>query len=207
MSQPSVSTSSKHSKKKSNPKNVSIEIDLSDVITDVVPLSIIPVHATPMRKDKTYSSRKGKPYKVSTSSTPSMTSRNMNAPEPPTVVKKPHSMSSLYLDPINIEPNVDVSKDCPVVKNVMKDVEASETNNRPRFVTTLSKSGMIVTDRDDVDKNIRVLISQVLGVDPKTNVVPYVSTSLAQPDNNTENPRDKSDVNAPTLSPEKLKDK
>ncbi|XP_050888939.1 uncharacterized protein LOC127094115 [Lathyrus oleraceus] len=89
----------------------------------------------------------------------------------------------------------------------MEDVEAYETNNRPRSVTTLSKSIMIVPDRDDVDKNIHVLISQVLGIDLKTNVVPDVSTSLAQHDNNTENPRDKSDVNAPTLSPEKSKDK
>lgn len=72
--------------------------------------------------------------------------------------------------------------------NVMKDVKAFETSNRPRSVTTLSKSRMIVADRDDVDKNICVLISQVLGIEPKTNVVPDVSMSLAQPDNTTETP-------------------
>lgn len=38
---------------------------------------------------------------------------------------------------------------------------------------------MIVDDIDDVDKNICVLISQVLGIEPKTGVVPDVSTSLA----------------------------
>lgn len=110
-------------------------------------------------------------------------------------------MTSLYLDPISIEPNVDMSKERPVVKNVMEDVEASETNNRPKYITTLSKSSMIVADKDDVDKSIRVLISQVLGINPKTNVVPDVSTSLAQPNKNIENPRDKYDMNAPTLSP------
>lgn len=66
---------------------------------------------------------------------------------------------------------------------------------------------MTVDDIDDVDKNIRVLITQVLGIDPKKNVVSDVSTSLAQPDNNTENPRDKPYVNAPTMSLEKSQDK
>ncbi|XP_050920169.1 uncharacterized protein LOC127137791 [Lathyrus oleraceus] len=206
MSQPYVSTMSKHSKEQSNLKSIGAEKDLSDVITDVVPLSIIPVHANPMRKVRT-SSRKGKPSKVSTFSSPSMTARNVNAPEPPIVVKKPQSMTSLYLDSINIEPNVDMSKDCTVATNVMEDVEAFETSKRPRSVTTLSKSSMIVANIDDVDKNIRVLISQVLGIDPKTNVVPSVSTSLAQLDNNTENPMEKFDVNVPTPSPEQSKDK
>ncbi|KAI5399237.1 hypothetical protein KIW84_064569 [Lathyrus oleraceus] len=71
----------------------------------------------------------------------------------------------------------------------------------------MSKSSVIVVDRDDVGKNIRVLISQVLGIDPKTNVVPNVSSSLAQPDNHIENPRDNPDMHAPTLSLEKSQDK
>ncbi|KAI5387431.1 hypothetical protein KIW84_073529 [Lathyrus oleraceus] len=137
------------------------------------------MHVTHMRKARNSSLRKCKPSKVSTSSTPSMTARNMNDPEPPTVVKKPQSMTSLYVDPISIEPNVDMSKDCPVMINVMEYVEASETSNRPRYVTTLSKPSMIVTDRDDVDKNFCVLISQVF----------------------------KPDVNSHTLSPEKSQDK
>ncbi|XP_050920391.1 uncharacterized protein LOC127138028 [Lathyrus oleraceus] len=182
-------------------------MDISDVITDVVPLSIVLVHATPMRKAITSSSIKGKPTKVSTSSTPSITARNMNDPEPPIVVKKPMSMTSLYLDPINIGPNVDVSEDCPAVINVMENVEASGTNSKPRSVTTLSKSSVIIADRDDVDKNIRVLISQVLGIDPKLNVMSDVKTSLAQSDFNTENPIDNPDMHAPTLSPEKSQDK
>lgn len=161
-------------------------MDLSDVITNVTPLSIVPVYATPIRKAKTSSLRKGKPSKVSTSSSPSMTTKNIKTFEPSTAVKKPHSITSLYLDPINVEPNVGVFKDFSVIPNVMEDVEASETSNRPRYVTTLSKSSMIIADKDDVDKNIYVLISQVLAIEPKTNAMSNVSTSLAQPDNTTE---------------------
>lgn len=125
--------------------------------------------------------------------------RNINDPEPPTGVKKPMSMTSLYLDPISIEPNVGMRRlfHC---ENVMENVEASGTNNKPIFVTTLSKSSMIVADKDDVDKNIRVQISHVLGINLKNNVVPDVSTSLAQLDNNNENPIDNPDIHAPTLS-------
>ncbi|KAI5429852.1 hypothetical protein KIW84_034438 [Lathyrus oleraceus] len=64
MSQPSVSTPSKHSKEQSNPKNIGVEIDLSNFITDVVPLSIVTVHANTMRKASTSASRKGKPSKT-----------------------------------------------------------------------------------------------------------------------------------------------
>ncbi|XP_050914639.1 uncharacterized protein LOC127129517 [Lathyrus oleraceus] len=44
------------------------------------------------------------------------------------------------------------------------------------------------------------LLEPVLGIDPKTNVTPDVSISLAQPDNNYENTRNDLDVHAPTLS-------
>ncbi|XP_050896340.1 uncharacterized protein LOC127103096 [Lathyrus oleraceus] len=162
MSQPSVLTPNKHTKEQSNPKNVDTEVNLFDVITDVVPLSIVPVHATPIRKDRTSASRKGNPSKVSTSSSPSMTTKKVKTLEPSTAVKKFHSMTSLYLDPISVEPNVGVYKECLVIPNVMEDVEASKTSNRPRSVTTLSKFIMIVADINDVDKNICVLISRVL---------------------------------------------
>ncbi|KAI5438461.1 hypothetical protein KIW84_024266 [Lathyrus oleraceus] len=131
----------------------------------------------------------------------------MNDPKPLTGVNKPMSMTSLYLDPISIEPNVGMNEDCSATRNVMENVEASRTNNKPRSVTTLSKSSVIFGDRDDVDKNIHVLISQVLGIVPKKNVVSNVSTSLAQQDNNTENPKNNLDVNAPTFSLEKSQDK
>ncbi|XP_050902793.1 uncharacterized protein LOC127115250 [Lathyrus oleraceus] len=85
--------------------------------------------------------------------------------EPITAIKKPHSMNSLYLDPINVEPNVDASTKSYVVPKVMGNVETFENTNKPRFATTLSKSSMIVAERDNVDKDICVLISQVLEKD------------------------------------------
>lgn len=85
MSQPSVSNPSKHNKEQSNPKNVGTEIDLSDVI----PLSMVHIHATPIRKGRTYASRKGKPSKVSTSSSPPMTARNVKTLEPSIALKIP----------------------------------------------------------------------------------------------------------------------
>ncbi|XP_050919117.1 uncharacterized protein LOC127136624 [Lathyrus oleraceus] len=57
------------------------------------------------------------------------------------------------------------------------------------------------------DRNIHVLISHVLGIEPKTGVVSDVSTSLAQPDNTTETRLDKFDVNVSTQSYEKSEDK
>lgn len=88
-----------------------------------------------------------------------MTTMDVKILEPSTAVKKPLSMTSMYLDPINVEPNGDASAKSYVVPNVMGNVETSENTNKPRYVTTLSKSSMIVVDKDDVDKNIRVLIS------------------------------------------------
>ncbi|KAI5389640.1 hypothetical protein KIW84_075075 [Lathyrus oleraceus] len=177
------------------------------LLLDVAPLSMVHGHATPIRKSKTSSLRKGKLSKVSTSSSPSMAASNEKILEASTDIKKPHSMTSLYLEPINIEPNVDASAKCPIVENIMENVETYENTSKPRSVTTLSKSSMIVPDRDDVDTNICMLVSQVLGIEPKTGVVTDVSTSWAQPDNTTKTPLDKSDVNMSTQSPEKLEDK
>lgn len=164
-------------------------------------------HATPIRKLRTPTSRKGNPSKVSTSSSPSMAARNVKILEPSIAVRKSHSMTSLYLDPINVEANVSSSEECLAMLNFMKNVEASETSNRPRFVTTLSKSSMIVVNRDDVNKNICVFISQVLGIEPKIGVMLNVSTSLTQPDNTTKIPLDKYDFNVFTQSPKTSKDK
>lgn len=77
MSQPSVSTPSKHSKEQSNPRSVCTDVDHFEVITDVVPLSMVPGHATPIRKPITTASRKGNPFKLSTSSSPSMTASDV----------------------------------------------------------------------------------------------------------------------------------
>ncbi|XP_050915846.1 uncharacterized protein LOC127130940 [Lathyrus oleraceus] len=102
--------------------------------------------------------------------------------------------SSSRKNHIRIEPNVGMNEDGFVATNVADNAKAYGTVNKPISITALSKSSMIVTDRDGIDKNIRVLISQVLGIEPKTNVVSNSSTSLAQPDNNTENPINNPDI-------------
>lgn len=124
-----------------------------------------------------------------------------------TAFKKPHLMTSLYLDPINVELNVDASAKSFVVPKVMGNIETYENTNKLRSVTTLNKSSMIIGERDNVNKNIRVLISQVLGIESMTGVAMDVSTSLAQTDNPTETPHDKSDENVSTQSPEKSEEK
>lgn len=122
MSQPSILTPSKHTKEQSNPKNASTDIDLSEVITDVVPLFMLHGHANPIRKPITSASRKGNPSKVNTSSSPSMDSSNEKIIKPHSVIKKPHSMTSMYLKPINVEPNVNASAKCHIVQNVVENV-------------------------------------------------------------------------------------
>ncbi|KAI5383001.1 hypothetical protein KIW84_070417 [Lathyrus oleraceus] len=165
-----------------NPKSVGTDVDHFEVINDVVPLSIFPVHATPIRKPKTAASKKGKPSKVSTISSPSMAVSDVRNLDLSNDVRKPHSMSSLYLDPINVKVNVDASAKRFVVPEVMGNVETSENTNKPRSVMTLSKSSM-------------------------TDVVSDVSTSLAQTDNPIETTLDKSNENVSTQSPEKLEEK
>lgn len=116
-------------------------------------------------------------------------------------------MTSMYLDPINVKSNIDASAKNHVVPNIMGNVETVENTNKPRYVTTLSKSSMIVAERDNVDKNICVLIYQVLGIEPKTGVVSDVFTYLAQVDNPTETLMDKPDGIASTQSLEKSEEK
>ncbi|XP_050896198.1 uncharacterized protein LOC127102924 [Lathyrus oleraceus] len=73
-----------------------------------------------------------------------MTAKNVKTLEPSTAVKKPHSMTSMYIDPISIEPNVGVAKDYPVMPNVIEDVETSETDKE-------GSEGMIgdLVDKDE----------------------------------------------------------
>lgn len=131
MYQPYVSTPNKHTKEQSNPRNIGTDVDYSEVITDVVPLSMVPGHATPIRKPRTSASRKGKPSKVSASSSPYMVASDVRSLEPSTAVKKPLSMTSMYLDPINVEPNVDDYAKKNVVPEVVGNVETSKSTNKP----------------------------------------------------------------------------
>lgn len=61
-------------------------------------------------------------------------------------------MTSLYLDPINVRANVDASAKRFDVPEVMGNVETSENTNKPRSVMTLSKSSMVIVERDKLMK-------------------------------------------------------
>ncbi|KAI5426145.1 hypothetical protein KIW84_031826 [Lathyrus oleraceus] len=170
--------------------------------------------------------KKAKPSTVSKSSNPfgliqipSTKIRNIN---PSVVVKKPHSMTSLYLDPIksiDVEPNVIASAKGYVVPKVVGNDESFERSNsgivsldNPRFDKTLGQSSMNVNDKDTVDKSICVLISQIWGTEPKSVVVSDVITSLAQTDHPIKTSLEKSDGNSdsefvPIKSPEKSEEK
>ncbi|KAI5385336.1 hypothetical protein KIW84_072075 [Lathyrus oleraceus] len=78
MSQPSVSTPNKRTKEQSNLMSVGTDVYLYEVITDVIPISMIPSHATSIRKPGNSASRKGKPSKSSKKSEEKVDSDGMS---------------------------------------------------------------------------------------------------------------------------------
>ncbi|KAI5398882.1 hypothetical protein KIW84_064317 [Lathyrus oleraceus] len=153
-------------------------------------------HVPTKRRAKTPIVKKDKPSILSKSSNPSgsvqIPSSEIRNIEPFIAVKKPHSTNNLYLSPIktiDVEPDVVASAKGSIVPKVVGNVESSEKSNfgtvslyKPRSDKTLGQPSMNVADKDIVDKSIHVLISQILGVEPKSFVVPDVTTSLAQTD-------------------------
>lgn len=88
-------------------------MDYSDVVIDVVPLSMVPGHTPTKRRARTPIGKKARPSTVSKSSNPfrsvQIPSSEIRNIDPSVAVKKPHSITSLYLDPIktkNVEPDV-----------------------------------------------------------------------------------------------------
>lgn len=98
-------------------------------------------------------------------------------------------MTILYLDPIkttDVEIDIVASAKGFVVPKVVGNVESSEKSDygavsldNPRYDKTLGQSSINVSDRDTVDKSICVLISKIWNVEPKSDVMPDVTTSLA----------------------------
>ncbi|XP_050889941.1 uncharacterized protein LOC127095271 [Lathyrus oleraceus] len=221
MSKLSGLTPSKNTIDQSPPRIACANVDHSDVVTDVGPLSIVPRHVPTKRRARTPTVKKARPSTITKSSNPS---RSVQTPsskirniEPSVVVKKPHSMTILYLDPIkttDVEPNV-VPIVMGSVESTAKPGSGKTRSNssvvsldNPRSDNTLGQSGMNVTDKDIVDKIIRLIVSQILGIEPKSDVVPDVTTSLAQTDHLVETPLEKFDGKSnsefvPIKSPEK----
>lgn len=133
-------------------------------------------------------------------------------------IKKPHTMTSLYLEPIktpNVEPNVVTSAKGPIVLNDVGSVGtsekyASETVSivNPRAEKTLGQSSLNVVVNDTINKSIHVSLSKILVGNPKSGVVPDVATSLSQLDHSVETIQEKShgesdNESVPIESPEK----
>ncbi|XP_050896478.1 uncharacterized protein LOC127103258 [Lathyrus oleraceus] len=166
-------------------------MDHSDVVTNVVPLTIVLVHIPTKRRARTPTVKMDKPSTVSKYSNPSgsvqIPSSEIRNIQPFVVVKKPHSMTNLYLDPIK-------------TTNIESDVIAS------------AKGSIVPKVMDTIGKHIRVLISQILGIEPKSDLVSDVTTSLAQTNHPIEIPLEKSDgksdsESVPIKSPEKYEEK
>ncbi|XP_050889927.1 uncharacterized protein LOC127095256 [Lathyrus oleraceus] len=112
-------------------------------------------------------------------------------------------MTNLYLDPIKttgVEPDVVASAKGFVVPQAVGSVKSSEKSDsgtisldNSRSDKTLGQSSMNVTDKDNVDKSIHVLISKILNAEPKSDVVSDVTTSLTQTDHPIETSLEKSD--------------
>lgn len=111
-------------------------------------------------------------------------------------------MTILYLDPIkttDVEPNVvpivmgSVESTAKLGSEKPRSNSSAVSLDNPRSDNTLGQSCMNVTDKDIIDKIIRVIVSQILGIEPKSDVVPDVTTSLAQTDHPVETPLEKFD--------------
>ncbi|KAI5428576.1 hypothetical protein KIW84_033536 [Lathyrus oleraceus] len=147
------------------------------------------------------------PSTVSKSSNPSgsvqIPSSQITNIEPYVPAKKPHFMTNLYL---NLIKTTDVK---PGVVASAKGVDSGTISiDNPRSDKTLGQSSMNVADKNTVDKSIHVLISQILGIESNFDVVPDVTTFLAQTDYSIETPLEKSDGKSdseyvPVKSPEK----
>ncbi|KAI5406070.1 hypothetical protein KIW84_052716 [Lathyrus oleraceus] len=166
-------------------------MDHLDVVIDAIPLSIVPGHVPTKRRARTPTMKKARPSTVCKSSNPygsvQIPFNDYRNIEPSFAIKKPHSMTSLYLDPIkttDVEHDVVASTKGFVVPKVVGSVKSTEKPS-----------------------------SEKLGSDFGTSdVVLDVTTSLAQTDHPIETPLEKYDGKSDSesvsiKSPEKSEEK
>lgn len=208
-------------------------MDYSYVVIVVVPLSMVSGHVPTKRRARTPTGEKDRPSTISKFSNPfgsiQIPYSEIRNIEPFIAIKKPHSMTSLYLDPIktmNVKLDVVALAKGSIVPKVVGSVDFTEKPgfekpgsdsgtvniDNPRSNKTLGQSSINVVDKNTVDKSIRVLISQVLGIKSNSYVVPDVMTSLAQTNHSIETPSENSDGKSdsefvPIKSPEKPEEK
>ncbi|KAI5387401.1 hypothetical protein KIW84_073508 [Lathyrus oleraceus] len=233
MSKPSDSTPSKSIIDQSPHRIACANMDYLDVVTDVIPLSMVPRHVPTKRRARTHTGKKVRPSTVSKSSNPygsvQILSSEIRNIDPSVAVKKPHYMNNLYLGPIkttNVEPDVVASAKGSIVPKAVGSVESTEkpefekpesdsgivSIDNPRSDKTLGQSSINDADKNIVDKIISVLISQILGIESNSDVVSDVTTSLAQTDHSIETLPEKYDgkSNSESVivkSPKKYKEK
>jgi len=137
---------------------------------------------------------------VSKSSTPFVSVQllpsNTKNVEPPATVKKPHSMTSLYVDPLtnlNVDPNVVICVKDPVISDVVVNVRTFENLTPDNVVLEKSRSAVTLghsssrVGNNHVDVvGVTVSPFEILRFDSVStqthhDVAPDVTTSLAQP--------------------------
>ena len=133
-----------------------------DVVIDDIPLSMVPGQVPTKRRARTPTGKKARPSTVrkysNSSRSVQFSSSEIRNIEPFVVVKKPHFMTSLYLDLIkttNVEPDVVASAKGFVVPKAVGNVESTEKSrydsgiisiNNPIFDKTLGPSSMSDAD-------------------------------------------------------------
>lgn len=151
MSKPYGSTPSKNTKDQSTPRIACDNVDHSDIVNDIIPLSIVLGQVPTKRRAKKPIVKKVKPSPISKYSNPyesvQIPSSEIRNIKPFLAVKKHHSMTSLYLDPIkttDVEPDVLVSAKGFVFPKVVGSVESFEK----------SDSGNVSLDNPRSDKTL-----------------------------------------------------
>jgi len=197
----------------------------SEVVTDATLIFVVPGRVPAKRRTRTPAVKKVKSSCVSSSVTPSSSlsiSTNKTKSNDPIefmhTVKKPHTMTSLYTDPIKIPDvihNIATSECNHIVPNVVssigtfeKPVSDSRSLDNPKSDKTLSQTNIV---DNLVDADVNKLPSKSLVGDPvsdvsktiddpivealkktvtHSNVASDVMTSLAQPEAHVETTQD-----------------
>ncbi|XP_050875077.1 uncharacterized protein LOC127078686 [Lathyrus oleraceus] len=137
----------------------------SEVVLNVVPLSMLPCPVPIHKKVRTSSAKKAKATAVSKS------------PKQCIVVKKAHSMISLYVEPFqyaNVESNVNTSTKEAIGSKHLSRVEPSAS-----FVSEKVNPNVNEAKKVSIDKSIRRLVATVLK-ETRSGDTPDVTTSLHQ---------------------------
>jgi len=128
------------------------------VITDVVPILVVPGHVPTKTRTRTHAAKKTKSKNVSKSETPyvsvSIPSSETRSGNPISIFKQPHTMTSPYVDPIvkllHVEPNV-----FAIVETSKKYVSDVVSHENPRSEKALGKSSFVNDYVDGVvDNNV-----------------------------------------------------